>query len=70
MWSLGKVDEFASLYLDAIVVVDDVVTRLQATVMEVLVLINSRVVVVRERGSPNTCTAFDSSHVVPNRVFK
>ena len=45
---LGKVIELARLYFDRIVIVDDLVVGLKSAVVEVLVLVNSRVVVVRE----------------------
>lgn len=46
---LGEVNEFARLHLDRVIVVDNVVSRLEAAVMEVLVLIDSGVYVVSER---------------------
>ena len=43
---LGKVIELARLHFDRIVIVDDLVVGLKSTVVEVLVLIDTRIDVV------------------------
>lgn len=45
---LSKVDKFAALDFQTVGIIDDLVIRCQSTVMEVLVLVDPRVVVVCE----------------------
>ena len=45
---LGKTDELAGPHFDRVVVVHDVIIRLEATMVEVLVLVDARIVVVGE----------------------
>lgn len=70
MHSLCKVHEFAGLHLDSVIVVDDIVARLQATVMEVLVLVDTGVDVVREGRPGDAGTRVGTRHVVPDGVYK
>lgn len=66
---LGEVDEFAGLDFDGVVVVDDIIAGLQAAVVEVLVLVNAGVNVVREGGARDAGAGVDAGHVVPDGVY-
>lgn len=65
---LRKVDELARLHLSSIAVVDNVVTVREATVMEVLSLIDTRVVVVGKRRATDARAGLNPCHVVPDGV--
>lgn len=70
MHSLGKVNQFACLHLDAVVIIYDVVTGFQSAMMEVLDLVDTGVVVVGEGRPCDTRAGLDTCHVIPDGVCK
>ena len=66
---LSKVDKFAGLDFQTVGIIDDLVIRCQSTVMEVLVLVDTGVVVMCEGRARGTCARVNTSHVVPNCVW-
>ena len=65
---LGQVVEFTCLHLNSVIVVDDVITRLQATVMKVLILVDAGVVVVSKGRAGNARARINARHVVPDSI--
>ena len=67
---LGKTIELARLHLETVVIVDDVVIGLEAAVVEVLILVDARVVVMGVRRARDAGAAVVAGHVVPYGVYE